>query len=236
MTPKQILDSFSETLVRDERILSPQERALVATLLQHARAANGQSPQTQEAVRAVIASAIGETVAQRAFAVLGGSIVERILEGSTLPQADSAIARTGHLCWAASAHGPTTPGRVADTAAEIRRQDRNPHSAPQPPSLPLRRMGEPDPPSVTAAAGAGRSSPAESAAASEPADGRTGSAVRTAAPGAGGSSSAQSAAASGPADGRAGSAIGTAATGTGGSRASDGTRSTEPPHSHDRGF
>ena len=34
MTPKQILDSFSETLVRDERILSPQERALVATLLQ----------------------------------------------------------------------------------------------------------------------------------------------------------------------------------------------------------
>ncbi len=36
MTPKQILDSFSETLMRDNRILSAQERALVATLLQHA--------------------------------------------------------------------------------------------------------------------------------------------------------------------------------------------------------
>ncbi len=81
MTPKQILDSFSETLVRDERILSAQERALVATLLQHAKTATGENPETQEAVRAVIASAVGETVAQRAFAVLGGSIVERILEG-----------------------------------------------------------------------------------------------------------------------------------------------------------
>ena len=70
MTPKQILDSFSETLVRDDRILSPQERALVATLLQHAKTAAGEKPETQEAVRAVIASAIGETVAQRAFAVL----------------------------------------------------------------------------------------------------------------------------------------------------------------------
>ena len=39
MTPKQILDSFSETLMRDERILSAQERALVSTLLQHAKAA-----------------------------------------------------------------------------------------------------------------------------------------------------------------------------------------------------
>ena len=89
MTPKQILDSFSETLMRDERILSAQERALVATILQHAKAASGQNRETQEAVRAVIASAVGETVAQRAFAVLGGSIVERILEGSVLPQGDS---------------------------------------------------------------------------------------------------------------------------------------------------
>src|ERR1035437_4650963 len=90
MTPKQILDSFSETLVRDERILSAQEGALVATLLQHAKAATGENQETQEAVRAVIASAVGETVAQRAFAVLGGSIVERILESSPLPLRDAA--------------------------------------------------------------------------------------------------------------------------------------------------
>ena len=123
MTPKQILDSFSETLVRDERILSPQERALVATLLQHAKTAAAEKPETQEAVRAVIASAIGETVAQRAFAVLGGSIVERILEGSGLPQGDAASGRT-----ADTYTGPPPP------------------LAPQPPNEPRRTMGEPDPP------------------------------------------------------------------------------------------
>src|SRR5258708_24730345 len=90
MTPKQILDSFSETLMRDERILSAQERALVPTLLQHARTSTGENQQTQDAVRAVIASAIGETVAQRAFAVLGGSILERILVCGVLSAASKA--------------------------------------------------------------------------------------------------------------------------------------------------
>src|SRR6516162_4177284 len=84
MTPKQILDSFSETLMQDERILSAQELALVRNLLQHAKTSAGANPETQEAVRTVIASAIGEIVAQRAFAVLGGSIVERIVESSSL--------------------------------------------------------------------------------------------------------------------------------------------------------
>ena len=88
MTPKQVLDSFSETLMQDERILSAQERALVTALLQHAKTATGQNPDMQEAVRSVIASAVGETVAQRAFAVLGGSIVQRILEGSNVPQGE----------------------------------------------------------------------------------------------------------------------------------------------------
>lgn len=90
MTPKQILDSFSETLMRDERILSAQERALIASLLQHAKTAAGANPETHEAVRTVIASAIGETVAQRAFSVLGGSIVERIIESSSLHTGEAA--------------------------------------------------------------------------------------------------------------------------------------------------
>ena len=124
MTPKQILDSFSETLMQDERILSAQERALVATLLQHAKTVTGESQQTQEAVRAVIASAVGETVAQRAFAVLGGSIVERILENSAVPLTDSAGMRT------------------ADTYTGPR-----PPFQPQPPTEPLRTMIDPQPPS-----------------------------------------------------------------------------------------
>ncbi len=84
MTPKQILDSFSETLLQDERILSPQERQLLTKVLSHAKDAAGENEETQEAVQKAIATAVGETVAQRAFSVLGGSIVERILQGSRL--------------------------------------------------------------------------------------------------------------------------------------------------------
>jgi hypothetical protein len=84
MTPKQILDSFSETLMRDDRILSSQERTLLSTLLHQARIAAITNEETRDAVRGVIASAVGETVAQRAFAVLGASIVERILESSSV--------------------------------------------------------------------------------------------------------------------------------------------------------
>lgn len=104
MTPKQILDSFSETLMRDDRILSGQERELLANLLQHARSAAAAKPETHEAVRAVIASAVGETVAQRAFSVLGGSIVERILESSSLPTAEVSTGRTEFM------GTPTPPG------------------------------------------------------------------------------------------------------------------------------
>ncbi len=125
MTPKQILDSFSETLMRDERILSAQERTFVATLLQHAKTAAGENPETQAAVRAVIASAVGETVAQRAFAVLGGSIVERILETGGVPLGDSAGMRTAEFYT-----GPRPP-------------------SPNPPGEPLRTMTDPQPPSHT---------------------------------------------------------------------------------------
>ncbi len=159
MTPKQILDSFSETLMRDERILSAQERALVATLLQRAKSASSQNPETQQAVRAVIASAVGETVAQRAFSVLGGSIVERILEGSKLPQEDSGALRSADIFPVPHPpFDPQTPSELFHTDAPLRMKTepdppshgpgpgvRAPQKAPQPPSAPMR---EPDPPST----------------------------------------------------------------------------------------
>ncbi|MGA9542803.1 MAG: 2OG-Fe(II) oxygenase, partial [Candidatus Sulfotelmatobacter sp.] len=85
MTAKQILDSFSETLMRDERILSPQERELLMSLLQNSRAVSSSDLQTQSSVSAAIARAVGETVAQRAFTLLGSSIVEQILARSGMP-------------------------------------------------------------------------------------------------------------------------------------------------------
>ena len=110
MTPKQILDSFSETLMQDERILNSQERSLITALLRHARAASGQDAATQSGVSAVIASAIGETIAQRAFSVLGGSIVEKILEGTT-PEDSYAVGNTFSGPRPPSPSGPRPPSQ-----------------------------------------------------------------------------------------------------------------------------
>ena len=79
MTAKQILDAFSETLMQDERILSPRERELLMSILQNSRTIASRNPETQSAVTEAIARSVGETVTQRAFALLGGSIVKRIL-------------------------------------------------------------------------------------------------------------------------------------------------------------
>src|SRR6267378_795325 len=78
MTAKQILDAFSETLMQDERILTPRERELLMSILQNSRTVSSSDPETQSAVTAAIARSVGETVAQRAFALLGGSIVQQI--------------------------------------------------------------------------------------------------------------------------------------------------------------
>jgi len=127
MTPKQILDSFSETLMRDDRILSAQEHTLVSTLLQHAKTASGSSLEIQEAVRSVIASAVGEIVAQRAFAVLGGSIVERILQNSSLTGTDATAERTAEYM----GPGPKDP----QTPSSVKRpQPLSPPKDPQTPS------------------------------------------------------------------------------------------------------
>jgi hypothetical protein len=68
MTAKQLLDGFSETLMRDERILSPRERELLTSILQNSNAVSSGNPELQSAVTAAISRSVGETVAQRAFA------------------------------------------------------------------------------------------------------------------------------------------------------------------------
>jgi Rps23 Pro-64 3,4-dihydroxylase Tpa1-like proline 4-hydroxylase len=157
MTPKQILDSFSETLMQDERILSAQERSLVAALLQHAKSSTMANEETREAVQAVIASAVGETVAQRAFAVLGGSIVECILAGSPFA-ADGSGGRSTDLHEGLNIEASTTqpqppnkspgPGVKAPVKEPQKpmRDSPVPPGQPQPPNQPLRTPGVPSSP------------------------------------------------------------------------------------------
>jgi SM-20-related protein len=102
MTAKQILDAFSETLMQDERILSSGERELLSNLLQNSKTVCG-NPEIREAVVATIHRAIGETVAQRAFGLLGGSMVERILATTSSARTEEVLAHTHRL-------GPQPPG------------------------------------------------------------------------------------------------------------------------------
>ncbi len=106
MTAKQILDAFSETLMQDERILSPRERELLTNILQTSRTVSSGNLQTQSAAAAAIAQSVGETVAQRAFSLLGGSIVEQILTGSGL----SIGPETEHAASTVHAKVPQPPG------------------------------------------------------------------------------------------------------------------------------
>ena len=139
MTPKQILDSFSETLVQDDRILSAPERALIVGLVHHAKTATGNNPELQEAVRKVIASAIGETVAQRAFSVLGSSIVERLVESGAIAEnstkptdPQSGVAgSTARPAWLMPTPPSPSPGPQTPSSPSPKRA---PLEAPKPPS------------------------------------------------------------------------------------------------------
>jgi hypothetical protein len=71
-SPIELMDSFSETLLRDERILGFREKELLTNLLQRANTRDA-------AVNAAIAQTVGEIVAQRAYEVLGNSITRRLV-------------------------------------------------------------------------------------------------------------------------------------------------------------
>jgi len=148
MTAKQILDSFSETLMQDDRILSPQERELLMSLLQNSRAVSSSDPDTQSAVTAAIARSVGETVAQRAFTLLGGSIVEQILARSGIPAAaeETMPAATAQL------RAPQPPNPVPPPGPRAP-QPPNPvpvpgPKAPQPPNPVPQPLKAPQPPNA----------------------------------------------------------------------------------------
>jgi len=130
MKSKLVLDAFSETLMQDERILSSQERELLMSLLQNARQASS-NPETQSAVTAAIARSVGETVSQRAFTLLGSSIVEQIVARGT---AASFIEETNP---ATMAPGPGTGPQPPSTPG--------PHDVPAPQKTPP----GPQPPSIS---------------------------------------------------------------------------------------
>jgi SM-20-related protein len=145
MTPKQILDSFTETLMQDERILSARERTLLLNVIHQARTASANNEATQYAVRQVIATAVGETVAQRAFSVLGSSIVEHIVASEAISRDDGAVGFAEellkeHSALASTPRGPQPPGSPLRTPGVPA-----PAPGPQPPGTAPRTPGVPAP-------------------------------------------------------------------------------------------
>jgi Rps23 Pro-64 3,4-dihydroxylase Tpa1-like proline 4-hydroxylase len=133
MTAKQILDAFSETLMQDERILSPRERELLTNLLQNSKSISGHNPELESAVSAAIARSVGETVAQRAFTLLGGSIVEKILAPAGISSRSGDA--LGEVPIELRSPQPPTPSPQPPTPSP-----QPPTSSPQPPT------GSPQPP------------------------------------------------------------------------------------------
>jgi Rps23 Pro-64 3,4-dihydroxylase Tpa1-like proline 4-hydroxylase len=123
--------------MQDDRILNSRERELLMSLLQNAKTVSG-NPETREAVKAAIARSVGETVAQRAFGLLGGSIVEQILARSEISTEVEGTGRDAKV----ELRAPQPPSGPQDVPAT----PQPPTSAPQPPgaSQPVRA---PQPPS-----------------------------------------------------------------------------------------
>jgi SM-20-related protein len=145
MTAKQILDAFSETLMQDDRILSPRERELLTSILQYSRLDSSGNPEIQSSVTSAIGRSVGETIAQRAFALLGGSIVEQILacSGAAAGAAQTMPANLGEM---RSPQPPSTapapPGSPQPPSTVPQPPDKSPHKPGHVPEHP----GSPKPP------------------------------------------------------------------------------------------
>ncbi len=120
MRPNEILSKVSESLINDESILGASERSLLRALLQNLQAGLERNPSLKAEAEKIVAGAVGETIAQRAYAVLGMGIVERIL-------ADSADSRLPDINLRPQPPSPGPPGVVRPPVKPV---PEKPHPAP----------------------------------------------------------------------------------------------------------
>src|SRR5690349_8026034 len=76
MTTTEMMNQLPGVLLYDDRILSARERELLVEILRR----TGSASNGDAAARDKIARAIGETIAQRAFTLLGASIAQSLLD------------------------------------------------------------------------------------------------------------------------------------------------------------
>lgn len=85
MTAREIIDNLSDSLLGDPRILSVSDRELLTNLLQRA---NMQACVSGNAVPETIARLVGEIIAERAYGILGDSVVQRLLQSQPVSSSE----------------------------------------------------------------------------------------------------------------------------------------------------
>jgi len=79
MNLREALDNLSEQSSLGEHLLSSRERELLSSIWRHAKN-HGGGAEVVERIEAVLASAVGQTVMQRASDAIGRSVLEEIRE------------------------------------------------------------------------------------------------------------------------------------------------------------
>jgi len=79
MNLREVLDNLSEQSSLGEHLLSSRERELLSSIWRHAKN-HGGGAEVVERIEAVLASAVGQTVMQRASDAIGRSVLEEIRE------------------------------------------------------------------------------------------------------------------------------------------------------------
>ena len=164
VTAKEWIDNLPQTLLQDDRVLNSRERELLASILRLARSYEHPGGRVSE----TLARAIGETISQRAFTVLGEGILES-LEATPESSVEHAGGRLGTGPRPMPTPSPQKPGphppspsptpSPSSIFAKQREGGIAPFGEPQPPA-PYRANLEkqaafvgPRPPSVSASAG-----------------------------------------------------------------------------------
>jgi Rps23 Pro-64 3,4-dihydroxylase Tpa1-like proline 4-hydroxylase len=141
MTAREMIDSLSGTLLRDERILSVPERELLANLLQRTRTQSN-APENAEA----FTRTVGELIAERALGVLGESMTRQLLDQQLTsisnPNRNEPVIRAGSP--------PTTPAPPPTGSPRPPGTSPPPISAGSPPTTPAPPpTGSPRPPGTS---------------------------------------------------------------------------------------
>ena len=144
MTAREMIDSLSGTLLRDERILSVPEKELLANLLQRTRT---QPSATENAVAEAIARSVGELIAERALGLLGASLTRQLLNQ---PLTGSLKPSNGDLPIVHAGSPPTNPPSPVPGTPRPPGTTPPPISLGSPPNTPAPMPGSaPRPPGTT---------------------------------------------------------------------------------------